>query len=333
MDGVYYPDLDCWSPSTPNRLEADMSTRGWKRTLAISIVAILVIVVVGWRLTGISDPSTDLPFGYAFVRETPAWNPEVWVNGQPVLRFEGNASGIWDITQFVTDGENEVRIDAVRNPVDVFGPKHRGECSLKLMRYKRIRDAQTELASLKEPRGSDRNELTLTHRLTASVPLRWRWQDADDLVELSQSDRDAMIDVFHRFAEAYKAFDADAICALCITGYPGNRPPLLGGEGHTQNLRQAIKSNIEILRNCELIVTPDEEIRFAAGTKVVMMFRPGTEERFAGPAPRSLIAVNRLVEVGTNQPTGSKWETHVDGVVDTLLFVREGGIWRMLAGG
>lgn len=61
-----------------------------------------------------------------------------------------------------------------------------------------------------------------------------------------------------------------------------------------------------------------------------MLFSPGTEKRFVGPASRDLVAGSHRERIGTNRPEGTREELVVDTIVNILYFVRVGGTWRML---
>jgi hypothetical protein len=78
------------------------------------------------------------------------------------------------------------------------------------------------------------------------------------------------------------------------------------------------------LRGHELFFASEDEIELVTGTKIALMYCPGTEDRFAGSVKQNLISV------GTNQPEGSKWAVHREGVLDVLYFIRVGGQWEMM---
>lgn len=302
-----------------------------------SRLAILLSALLGFVLLGIlialmwpEDKTPRLPHRYGFNRESASWNPEVWINGQPALRLEGHGSILfWDSTHFVMDGENEVRISAVRSktigrgfesmpPGFSFSEQTRAE--------DRIEHKEMHRFTIPNETGSELINESFT--FTASVPLRWKWQNADDLGDLSAQDRTDILALFHQLADAIRRYDAKQVRSLFADWQEGPSPRV---QGEDVELSDPWDTNMDLLRGNPVFVTADSELQFILGSKVVMLFCPGIEERFGGPDERPLVSSERVVPVGINEPPGTKWEKQRETILQQLQFIRLNGRWCMLS--
>ena len=303
-----------------------------RKHVVLLLAALFVVFMVFWSRTSVDEAGApDMQVTYGFARETPWWNLDLWINDQPALHMEDNSAGLWMITEFVVDGRNTVRISAHRNPNMVFGTDDRGECSLKLIKEKHTRDftSYDGFYHMHEPDGSEKELLQDEFGFDASVPIRWRWQDADDIDNLSEQDRTDILDMFRRLVTAYKSYDKDVIIPL-FSPWWYSRPTLAGNDLPPGDIHEYCKTATDLVRGYELFVAPEEEIVLVAGTKIVMMYRPGTELQFSGHHRRALISVDREFPVATNQPEGTRWEVHREAIFDVLYFIKTNGQWEMM---
>ncbi len=73
---------------------------------------------------------------YWFNRVSPAWDVDVYINDEPAVHWVGCASGGLDVSQFVVDGQNHVRMVATWNgeyPFEAPFPR----CEMGFARLKR----------------------------------------------------------------------------------------------------------------------------------------------------------------------------------------------------
>jgi hypothetical protein len=180
------------------------------------------------------------------------------------------------------------------------------------------------------PKGDSRQIVEESFTFTAKVPLRWRWQDADDLGTLSEQDRTVILVRFNHLASAMKAYDAGAVRSLFSKWRDGPPTKVAGQNLPPEVYADPWDQNMDLLRGNPVFVAAEQEMKLAAGTKIVMLFCPGIQEQFGGPVARPLISADRVVPVGTNQPEGTRWEQHRETVISVLYFVRANGRWHMM---
>jgi hypothetical protein len=295
------------------------------------LLGVALVLVAGCKQRA---GAPDLPTGYSVARENPLWESVVWINGQPARRFEGTSSGLWDITQFVIQGENTIRVEATWNPRPPLGSQLRAPCNLKLVGVilGEQRPSYTELKNLTAEGDDAGDTIKSQHIFSATVPLRWIWQDADELGELSPADKSQVLALYEKLAASYRAKDLVAASALLDCWWIGERPTIAGNTTSHRGRAESSENHARAISQAEIVTLPQQHLTFSTGSRIVMLFCPGTEEGFGGPQPRALIAARQVEEVGTNHPGKTMREVMVNPIADVLYFVRVAGTWRVLTG-
>jgi hypothetical protein len=280
------------------------------------------------------EPPPDLTYRYSFAQETSGWRSAVWINGQPALQLDGSSAGLWSSTQFVVDGENEVRISARRDPEYVGVSMDEAAVRLRLVRSKH----PTGLADFEELQTARRNideakeYFEAIQRFDANVPFRWRWQDADLILQLPDDDRMAILAVFDRLVLAFRSRDGDEVRHALTPWWPGKQPTRLGQPLRVPDRKTFWRENIGYLPDTDLFIATREEIQLVQGSRVVMMHAEARNEEDGRPMPVPLISYDHDVQIGTNQPGVEKEEVRRWTVADVLYFIRIDGEWHVLPG-
>jgi len=105
---------------------------------------------------------------------------------------------------------------------------------------------------------------------TASVPVRWRWQDADDIGDLTPADREAILAAIAELGDAYARRDWQAVKSLCVTWWHSKQAPR--GMLDVSAIFDRITRVVQRYEDYTVLVAPPETIRFDAGSKVVQAF-------------------------------------------------------------
>lgn len=257
----------------------------------------------------------------------PGWRVEVWVNGQPAGVTDGSdQSRRADITHFVVHGDNVVRIVADRiadaattRPADApVAPAPPRPFKFELTRATGPKPENFEhVGQVDEPRpAGDHIEREL--KFQAVVPLRWTWQAADDVGELTEADRQAIVGWIAELADALQAKDAAKVKAR-VEATPNFWPelvPLMPGQERPWPKTDINKMLDYLFAFTDYTVTaaPADEVQLLAGSKVV---------RVAAGGGRPLLNAGHGPD--WHPPEGQEnpaWKA------DSLLFIRVHDGWQ-----
>jgi hypothetical protein len=214
------------------------------------------------------------------------WRVVVSINGQPVL--DTVQSGFsWDVTTFVIDGVNTVRVSAEQ----LSDPTSGGSCAMALERTspKDGMPIGTPLLMFEKPDGQKGQKMEEQGTIRASVPVRWRWQDGDDTSALNPDDGKAIFAVISAAAEDYRRRDWNALRALRGNAWSGNRTPeqVLGADFlAARDGGLALMKAVGEYPDFTVIVTPPETLRMLSGSRVVVVWvDEGRGIIYAGHSP------------------------------------------------
>lgn len=201
------------------------------------------------------------------------WIVEVDVNDQPAVRA-GETSSLWDVTSFVVDGSNEVRLSATRDP-RVRMPSTR--CEIVILRCSGIPDRKMEtLGGIKAARLGEQAEVEARISFTADVPFQWTWQDADDLIELGDADRVAIAQIVNDIADRWRKRDARAVYRFGELWAPREHLVRHFGEGAIldyPSLETEVR-RLMALPGYEVASTSVDAWKWSRGTKVLCVHMP-----------------------------------------------------------
>lgn len=195
------------SVHTANRTRRSRFWTRRKRTL-VAVIAVLGSLPCAWFGFQYCKKTQQVREHYQFDVSSTGWDTEIVLNGQPVA----GGGCYWDfLTPYVIDGKNTVRI--IARPVGDMAD--RGSCSVKF--YKVQWDRTPGETVLHESSSDDApgKPLQADFEFTASVPVRWLWQDADDLAELTDEDRSQIFGIYEQVKEAFRRKDWRGLRQLC----------------------------------------------------------------------------------------------------------------------
>jgi hypothetical protein len=245
------------------------------------------------------------PLNYVLRWEAPGWSAVVTVNGLPALNARGGG-GERPASVMVRDGENIVRIVTDRQDWAA------APLVIQLCAYDSpdsAHPASTPVAVTLEPSRCDHYEREFT--FDAHVPIRWTWQDADAVGEISESDRTAILAQVNGVYNAIRSHDWARY-----------------GELHSAILGDAAR----FLGKTRDAILKDEVGRLALtckGEPAVTEMRAEKEIRFE--------IYERAVRVAGIEGAGGHWVIRIrcpetaerSIVINELVFVRIGHAWQL----
>ena len=181
-----------------------------------------------------------------------------------------------------------------------------------------------------EPEGSEKDSLVFEFNFDATIPFRWTWERADALEGLGDGDRRAMLALFERLDKGLRSGDSDSVVRLFGQWATVDRWRVGSRVHDAAQSQESTKQWIAALKGAPLYSASPEEIEIIAGSRVALMYVPGTREYLGGTRPKDLITTDRVATLATNQPEGTKTEIVRESVFETLHFVRLAGEWRIL---
>ncbi len=216
----------------------------------------------------LSAPPTTAPsrldgLYYLQVQPAPACELLVSVNREVAVRLQGTGSGACDVTNYVVNGTNALKLAAEGST---------GEVSVTLVRARSLQDSQpTELATLTLTLTAEKPKQESERRFEAAVPFTWFWQDGAKVGELSERDKKDVYAELQRTTDALAAGDWHKASAL--------RTPWLSEEAARRIPREwiagaALEKYIEQERELfarirSARLAPLAELRFLVGERLV----------------------------------------------------------------
>jgi hypothetical protein len=201
------------------------------------------------------------------------WQVMVTVNGQPVLDTVERDSG-WDATTFVIDGVNTVHVSATQLVDSASGSS--GGCGVQILRSRAGQGQPNVEEVLRFSRADAAKGQKMDEELTfrASVPVRWRWQDGEDVSNLTQEDGKAILALINQAVDLYRNRDWKGLQALRASAWAGDRPPeeVLGSdllEGRRKGLD--LMATVGQYDDYTVTVAPPESFLMLPGSRVVMV--------------------------------------------------------------
>lgn len=226
----------------------------------------------------------------------------LWINDQPavVLCVPQDTVFMADVTQYVVDGTNSVRVTSAEDP-------NANRVEIALSRWYED-DTNAEPIATLTAGGAEPNIATCTFE--ATVPVRWTWQDAEDLADLSPDDEAAILLGLQAFADLAAKGDFAACRRHQHPWLSADPPRGLLAENRIWQMKELAERERQFIKGLtQATVCPREEVDFYAGTRVVRL--------------RSKARETGLMHL---KGTGSPPEL----VVPHACFIRLKGKWRYL---
>jgi hypothetical protein len=334
------------------------------RPLVIAALVILGLASPGCRKSGGTAPQTasaSVSTLYRLAAPFGEWEIEVWINGEPAFYDSGiggrqdyGGSGLMDVTPFVVKGHNFVRMTARRTEAS----RESANCTITLgqeswdfsskSRYfstvggifqleGRPVFGESEYKGSATPSGEVATwptRYTASFEVTAEVPLRWTWQDAEDIGTLSDEDRAGILTEFEKFVSACRSAKPGESRKVFTNWFPGTKAPdcPLYYKVDAQAMAEAEKSIVSHA-DYEVAVPRREDLRFRTGQKIVQLTvrdatRLGNSPLQSGPTDRVLAVLlyqgPSLKRWGDGNAPG-QWRAYLD-----LRFFRKNGKWYIL---
>jgi hypothetical protein len=242
----------------------------------------------------------------------------LYVNDEPLGSVGGDSSGWVDITAFVVDGTNRLRVVAVRHAGVEHAPAHIRVLSCPPAPSVGIL-FEIDLAS------PDLGHKELERQFTASVGHRWLWQDAQALTGLTTADKEQMHSLLTQYGDALRDHDLARVEALFERWVLGSRPITVSAEDDAL-LRQSSEAMEQLVTGAANVrVAPADDILFIAGKHLVraQCRRQPVSDRIGGPF---------LIEAEHEGSPVSVAPFEESRITESFrYFVKVDGTWRMLA--
>jgi hypothetical protein len=135
------------------------------------------------------------------------WQVRVVINDEPAF-CGGEMSGMYDCTPFVRNGVNRVYI-MCRNARTGRPPS---SCEVQLLFRKVEGDTigTDIIGGLTRKNDDAQSEIEARLEFTAVVPIRWMYEDSDDVGELSEEDRSSIDQCIDEVVQVFEKRDAGA---------------------------------------------------------------------------------------------------------------------------
>jgi hypothetical protein len=209
-----------------------------------------------------------LEMQYYFNVLEPGWRVELILNGQPVMNTAQHGF-VQEVGTFVVNGKNTVRIVA-----DALQPGPAPTLDLRFGRVPVKKNADPGslemLGQVHLPKGQASPHFETKFEFDAAVPVRWTWQETEDLGTLTAEDDQALREAVVGIIEDYKRRDFKAIEAGRLPPYVGNTPleEVLGPQ--VESGRKAVEA-VSQYDDYTVTALAPVRLRCFAGTKVVLI--------------------------------------------------------------
>ena len=285
-----------------------------------AVLLLIVLMLLNGSSCGKGRHAAKFEANYRFMVCHQGWRVKLWVNGQPVEFVNGLAVS-YDMTPFVINGPNTVRIKADR--LQGEGPAFSRACEIRLDRWpiNATDPNQVEmLGGIDDDGSAKRDSFETTVEFRADVPIRWGWQDADDINALTDADRDAIWKIVKQYADTLKSRDRKALDSLLSA-----RVPLHPGKAVLQDRVMTAFEEVCKYEDYTVTIVPRDKARFTVGSKVVTVFDDEKEPFRAEADDPELLHAGHALE-----HEDASGEPVYDLSVERMLFVKMRGKWRVL---
>lgn len=168
-------------------------------------------------------------------------------------------------------------------------------------------------------RGPNKDSIERTIEFTAKMPTRWRWQDADEIVSISESDKKHILSLIHSLSVAYKSGSADKARRLASAWSDGPRPWLYY-EGSTQFApKYSLENDLVARSDVDVQIVNDDGLEFNTGNRLVRVRAKGLDHAADG------VLQNRPIIVITIAGEAAGMTMRIRD----LYFSRKNGKWAL----
>lgn len=269
--------------------------------------------------------SGNIQTTYMYNVAATGWKTELEINGQPCPTNSDGWMIMADVTHFVVDGVNTARIVADR----VAGTDRDGVCDIRFVAVSSSTDpnaVETVDGIFEETDAGDYFEREFT--FSATMPIRWRWQDADDVGKLTETDRAEMLTLMESIAAAYRSRRVDSIREACLPWWPGDNQLLVRG-ARMEEVGAEQAQAVFAASDYQVSVTRSEDLEFQAGSKLVRLASTALIPPIAGEFPPTRA---RIIHAGPAAPsTRPSGQVEYSLCVPELFFIKQNGEWQALA--
>jgi hypothetical protein len=203
------------------------------------------------------------------------WEVELFLNGQPAA---GGADYHDLVTTCVIDGRNTVRIVARPTP----GKLAPTPC---LVQFAKVPlgaawDKGQVLRTLNDDDTPDQ-PVSTDFEFTARVPFRWVWQDAQDVGELTDEDKQQIFAIMHRLEELFRQRDWRGVKRLCAGSVAGAESGMIIDKtGNTcWDLFEKMETDISGYGDYAVFALKQDDVALATGSKIVRLHPKRSEDK------------------------------------------------------
>jgi hypothetical protein len=189
----------------------------------MSKMILAAIVLLVSTLAGCSrgpEGGKALETQYYFNAVEPGWRVQLIMNGQPVMNTASHGFA-QEVGTFVVNGRNTVRLVA-----DALQPGPTPTLDLRFGRVPVKKNADPGslemLGQVMLPKGQASPHFETKIEFDAAVPVRWTWEETEDLGALTAEDDAALRQAVAGIIEDYRRRDFKAIEAKRLPPYVGN---------------------------------------------------------------------------------------------------------------
>ncbi|MBN1153091.1 MAG: hypothetical protein JXA58_07765 [Dehalococcoidia bacterium] len=280
----------------------------------------LTICALAVGCVGAKEPLARMPDGYTLVYNIPASVvASVWINGEPVAEIVGQLSGSRDVTNLIASGTNKIDVRLRRTD----GGSGDG-LQVNIVRCSfadRTEDTETVMA-IGDPEWNEQLACKVASEFVGDMPLKWIWEGADRIGELTDKDRQAIESALRDLAKSVDAKDFKEFRRLrkrwCLGGETPKTP-----EATTALARWAQREEQALSQARSVAVMPQAERVLLVGEHLVLMSRKavGTE----GHHDEKLFGFTTDGKDGSGEAGGLEYGEQF------LYFCRLDGAWHILA--
>ena len=207
---------------------------------------------------------------YMMAISTTGWNAQFYINNQPVIFWNGGESGFFPVTSFIIDGKNTLQIKVKKHPEMKAGR----DLDMRLVKRSVMDRSQSDIGGLVIENADPETSYEETVEFDATVKYQKGWQNADDITEFTDADRQSIYEFIKNISESLNQKDTTKFNSQRVFTYPDNHPK------HTSFLELEEKTLKEVFQYDDFTVkiTPFNNIEFKPGSKIVLTQPSGDSE-------------------------------------------------------
>lgn len=270
---------------------------------------------------------------YTFNVASYGWDVQLYINKEAAFQ-DGAVSGEWNVTQFVVNGKNSVRIVA-RRDLDYRGSVSRVEH--RLVRRTPSAGGTSQrfevLCELNETVLQGRERFETSCEFEAEVPVRWSWQDVDRVERLTAADRKQIGKLIDALADAYRSQDPSKPHSLTTRWLCDDDTDACGTTVRTYRAGMEARTRKAMgAPHFTVTVLPEADRCMLVGEKVTVVYaRQDASLAEAASLEELRQREKHVVYSGYPQDRSSSAAQRPWNIAhERLFFVRRDGVWHIL---